>query len=72
MIKNNRYSNSLVPTTARGINWIGWELSPEYQKRKTSTDMYLNRHYQKKKKTNCVKIRSLINLKTNYCGAGTS
>ena len=50
MIKNNRYSNSLVPTTARGINWIGWELSPEYQKRKTSTDMYLNRHYQKKKK----------------------
>ena len=48
MIKSNRYSNSLVPTTAGGINGIGWELSPEYQKRKTSADMYLNRHYQKK------------------------
>ena len=50
MIKNNGYSNSLVPTTGGGTNGIRWELSPEYHKRKTPTDRYLNRHYQKKNK----------------------
>ena len=51
-----------MPTTAGGINGIGWELSPEYQKRKTSTDMYLNRHYQKKINKLCITIITIVVL----------
>ena len=48
MIKNNGYSNSLVPPTGGGINGLGWKFSLEYHKRKTPTNVYLNRHYRKK------------------------
>ena len=48
MIKSNGYSNSLAPTTGEGINGVGWEFSPEYHKRKTQKNVYLNRHYPKK------------------------
>ena len=37
MIKSNGYSSTLVPTTGRGINGVGWEVSPEHHKRKTPT-----------------------------------
>ena len=48
MIKSNGYSNFLVLTTGGGTNEVGWEFSPEYHKRKTPANVYLNRHYQKK------------------------
>ena len=53
MIKSYEYSNSLVPTTGRGINGVGWEFSPEYHKRKAPTKVYLNKHYRKKMNKLC-------------------
>ena len=53
MIKSNGYSNSLVPTTKGGINVVGWKFLPECHKRKTPTNVYLNRHYRKKMNKLC-------------------
>ena len=53
MIKSNGYSNSSVSTPGGNINGVGWEFSPEYHKRKTQTNVYLNRHYRKKMNKLC-------------------
>ena len=53
MIESNGYSNSLVPTTGGNIDGVGWEFSPEYHKRKTQANVYLNRHYLKKMNKLC-------------------
>ena len=68
MMKSYVYSNFSVPNTDEGVNnEVGWEFFPEYHKRKIPSKVYLNKHFQKKMNKLCVKTRSFIDFKTNYC-----
>ena len=46
---------------------VEWGFSLEYHKKKIPSNVYLNTHFQMKINKLCVKTRSFINFKTNYC-----
>ena len=71
MIKSNGYSDFLVPTTGGGINGVGWEFSPEYHKRKTPANVYLNRHHRKKMNKLCSN-KVTYQFQYNLLRSGTS